>query len=462
MSRRFGRYVLSVPYFIAALVVLNTLLTDVPLSPQRRSGGCTFFGGGRSVGGVAIGTDGVLKNMAVGNVQELNALRAKAAQEAVGDIAQPTPLRKISLRRLEEEIAKAQREKRPLSDTVKLLAGLQRIQYVFVYPEDQDIVIAGFGEGWKVDDRGNVVGATTGKPVLQLDDLIVALRSARAGRGEITCSIDPTPDGLQRLREYAATLRNIGDPDTTAHTIEQVLGQQIVSVHGVPDTSHFARILVAADYRMKRLGMGFDPAPVNGMPSYLQMIPAGPRGMQSMTPRWWLVPDYDPLHTDGQGLAWELRGGRVKALTEETFFGEQGTKSNTGKTNPIAQKWADNMTAKYEALSAKEPIFGELRNCMDMAIFAALVFKENLPAKAGYKLPLWLDGSQLPNEELIAAKRIDTQATLMRKGSNWVITASGGVQIQPFAIVSKTEKSDKLSSARGSREPEALKSWWWN
>ena len=35
---------------------------------------------------------------------------------------------------------------RPLPDEVKYLAGLQRIRYVFVYPEQQDIVLAGFGE----------------------------------------------------------------------------------------------------------------------------------------------------------------------------------------------------------------------------------------------------------------------------------------------------------------------------
>ena len=121
------------------------------------------------------------------------------------------------------------------------------------------------------------------------------------------------------------------------------------------------------------------------------------------------------------------------------------------------------MTAQYDELSAKEPIFGQLRNCMDLAIVAALIFKENLPAKAGWSSGALARRPSLPAERvLIAPKHIDTQATLMQKGINWIISASGGVQIQPFAIVSKTEKSDKLSSARGSREPEALKSWWWN
>ena len=55
--------------------------------------------------------------------------------------------------------------------------------------------------------------------------------------------------------------------------------------------------------------------------------------------------------------------------------------------NPLAQQWADNMTANYDDLSLKDTIFGQLRNCMDLAILAALIFKENLAAKAGYQLP---------------------------------------------------------------------------
>jgi hypothetical protein len=43
---------------------------------------------------------------------------------------------------------------------------------------------------------------------------------------------------------------------------------------GVPTDSRFAQVLVAADYRMKRIGMNFEKAPVRGLPSYLEMRPA--------------------------------------------------------------------------------------------------------------------------------------------------------------------------------------------
>ena len=100
--------------------------------------------------------------------------------------------------------------------------------------------------------------------------------------------------------------------------LENALGMQQITLHGVPETSHFARVLVAADYRMKRMAMNFDPSPVRGLPSYLQMIKRRPG--RSFSPRFWLEPKYEALLRDAEGLAWELRGSGVKALTEEDFL----------------------------------------------------------------------------------------------------------------------------------------------
>ena len=45
-------------------------------------------------------------------------------------------------------------------------------------------MLAGPAEGWQIDDQGHVVGSKSGQPVLQLDDLIVALRTAKAAAGD--------------------------------------------------------------------------------------------------------------------------------------------------------------------------------------------------------------------------------------------------------------------------------------
>ena len=287
---------------------------------------------------------------------------------------------------------------------MKYLAGLQRLHYVFVYPEQNDIVLAGSGEGWKVSDSGEIVGATTGRAVLLLDDLLVALRSAmQAAQGGISCSIDPTAEGLRGYQEAMKFQQTIGpDPQATVRGIEQALGPQTITLTGVPPTSHFARVLVAADYRMKRLAMNFDPPPINGLPSYLQMVRPGLKG--SAMPRWWLATNYEPLLTDAEGLAWELRGPGVKAMTEEDFLLANGERVHSGKASPTAQKWANNMTARYDELSKRDPIFGELRNCMDLAIVSALLFKENLPGKANCDLSPLMGEDGLPVAEFRRAE----------------------------------------------------------
>ena len=183
-------------------------------------------------------------------------------QDVPEDLQQPAELRFVSLKRLEAEAARAEQAGQPLPDAVRFMAGLTRVKYVLVYPDEHDVVLAGPAEGWRVDGLGNVVGAASGRPVLLLDDLMVALRAAeRSNMTGISCSIDPTEEGRQRLMENPTQTSN---PRQAARQMEQLLGPQRITVTGVPETSHLARVLVAADFRMKRLAMDFEPAPVDG------------------------------------------------------------------------------------------------------------------------------------------------------------------------------------------------------
>ena len=237
----------------------------------------------------------------------------------------------------------------------------------------------------------------------------------------------------------------------------------MVSINGVPSYSHFARVLVAADFRMKRLGMNFEPSHVKGLPSYLHLIKArAAADMQNLLPRWWLTTDYDPLLTDGEGLAWELRGAGVKAMSEDDFVDAQGNRTHTGKANPQAQKWADALTAKYDDLSLKRPIFGQLRNCMDLAVVAALIVKERLADRAALDMDELLDADELPIGEFLVPKLIDTQASFIETRNNYIISASGGVAINSWAAADAKETSDELAPLRSEVAESRAKSWWWN
>ena len=106
-----------------------------------------------------------------------------------------------------------------------------------------------------------------------LDDLLIALRSVEnARRVGVSCSIDPTTSGRQALNRYLS--RQGRFRPSMVREIEQVMGPQQITITGVPAESHFARVLVASDYRMKRYAMHFEPAPLKGMPSFLEMMKA--------------------------------------------------------------------------------------------------------------------------------------------------------------------------------------------
>ena len=59
-----------------------------------------------------------------------------------------SPLRKVSLTRLERVMAKRLAESQGIDDVMRNLAGLTRVEYVFCYPETGDIVLAGPAEAW--------------------------------------------------------------------------------------------------------------------------------------------------------------------------------------------------------------------------------------------------------------------------------------------------------------------------
>ncbi len=435
------------------------------------------FGGGgfnaSQVGGVAIDAQGAIADLRPQVRQEIANKRDRLAREVPAGMQEGVRLRKISLRALQEAISHAQTagEGQTLSPQIRYLGGIQRIQYVFVYPEKNDIVLAGPGEAWRIDDLGQVVGATTGRPVILLQDFLVALRAAFAPEvAPITCSIDPTREGIKNLRTLMASFGRLNGPAQVEQVvarkqdIEESLGPQRVSVSGVDPASRFAWTLVVADYRMKCLGMGLEPAPIVGMPSYLKMLKSHSKDFM---PRWWMETDYEALLTDAAGLAWELRGQGVKVLAEDERISADGKRTRTGKVNKVARKWAETMTEKYDELSVVDPIFGQLRNCMDMAVVGALLQSENLPQKAGLSMDGLLDTESLATPAGTVPQSTPSIVSFLKRPRSLVITASGGVWINPYEVIEHQEISKQLATERSSaitklRQDVVPGNWCWD
>src|SRR5262249_15482297 len=129
------------------------------------------------VGGVSIDAAGVVARSDADVLGKLREARAAALSRVGSKLDASSPLRKISLRAMQAAINQCREQRLPPPDELQNLAGLTRVQFVFIYPDQRDIVLAGPAGGWTVDVQGNVVGRDSGLPVVQLDDLVVALRT---------------------------------------------------------------------------------------------------------------------------------------------------------------------------------------------------------------------------------------------------------------------------------------------
>lgn len=463
MSSQFSpsRSVLFVLPMLGLIALLwGSSATSSRAQNNNNNNGNGFF---RQVGGISVDAKGVVDRTTIEDFKIGQDLRKGLRTKVPGDLSKPSDLRMVSLRGIEAACREAIENKVPLPEELVYLSGMQRVQYVFVYPEQNDIVLAGPGEAWKYDESGNVVGVTTGLPALQLDDLLVAMRTVKAAKGEgISCSIDPTPEGRVNLDRYLKRQKTFS-PEVVAG-MEKALGPQMITLTGIPPESHFARVLVAADFQMKRLAMHLEPAPIAELPSFLDLMKSKRVKLTNMMPRWWLACNYEPLAKSEDGLSWEIRGPGVKAMTEDDYVAASGEVKGSGKKNPVAQEWAERMTKKYGELSVKSPIFADLRNIMDLCVVAALIHKEDLCGQAGCQLPLIAaPDSLLSSVVWHAPKSVSTQCSFIKSGKEYIITASGGVLVESFDVVQRSEVSQQLPKIRAKAAPTATgKSWYWN
>ena len=393
-------------------------------------------------------------------------MRCKMRTERLpGDLQQEAEMRMISLKGLQAAVAESKQSGKDIPSEVRFLAGLQRIAYVFVDQENQDVILAGPAEPWEMREDGFVVGKISGQATMRLEDLTVALRSVENARQNgITCSIEPTDEGRLRLQQLLRRikLRPGQSPVAFEAAMREAFGPQMIYLSGVPNNSRFARTLVAADFEMKRVAMGLTESKVSSLPSYLEMS-RNSQQTKNQNPRWWMACSYDALGKSQDGLAWKLSGQGVETKTEQDIVNDDGS-TRRGGVDKMAQAWANKMTDSYEDLSIKMPVFSELQNMMDLTVVATLIVQERLAEKAGLSLAGFAEESQ--SVELASfntPKAVEPHCSFIKGRSGWVVTASGGVDINGFEVV-----QNQVADASGSKVREdALaastgKTWWWN
>ena len=108
--------------------------------------------------------------------------------------------------------------------------------------------------------------------------------------------------------------------------------------------------------------------------------------------------------------------------------------------------------------------FQEVRGLLALDFKALVDFQERLAEKAGLSLAGFAEESQ--SVELASfntPKAVEPHCSFIKGRSGWVVTASGGVDINGFEVV-----QNQVADASGSKVREdALaastgKTWWWN
>lgn len=428
-------------------------------------------------GGVQIDPSGLFKsNMRFDLSGNLDRQRLQAAKAKLNkDIQVQSSLRKVSLNRLEAAYRKCKELGKPIPAEMKYLAGITRLTHVFYFPETKDIVIAGPAEGFFQSSQERVVGMNSGKAVLRLEDLVVALRAyapEKRPTNVISCSIDPTQQGLANLNVAVKEVQNrvsvSGFGSTSANEIasyfQHAMGLQTITVKGVSPKTHFAQVLVDADYHMKLIGIGLERAPVR-ITSFIEKAKAG--GTNSLQ-RWFFQPDYECVKVNEDETGMQLSGGGVKLVGEDESVSNTGVRKRSGKASRASRTFTASFTKMYEALADKMALYAQLRNVIDLSVAAAFIQEMDYYGQADWKMDYFGDESKVSVERFNAPTKITAAINAVWKNGLLMTPIGGGVNIQPrIALMQdnmKVDESGEINKARRSINVTDLEQnqWWWD
>lgn len=385
----------------------------------------------RAVGGVYIDTDGTVKARATDTTADLAAQKLRA--KTLNAPAKTGAMTYVSLPRLFAQVEALAKEGKEIPEDLRYLSGLTSIRYVFVFPEEKDLVIAGPSEPFDAANKGQPFGKISGRPVLHLDDLVVALRThLRSDRlMPFGCSIDPHPDSLNRstqvMQEYATATRA-----ARMKAMKDAIGPQQVRLFGAPQNTRYGFVTLAADYKLKRLCLAMDAMPVAG-------IGAAMDNSRAAGNRFWFEADYKPLLVSPDGTAYEFRGQRLQLKCGALLFDDKGATEN-------AKGFAKRFTDKIPQLATVVPVFADLQNIADLALLASLIRHDGLAKKAGMDLSFVLS-----DQLKVASVPTPTSAeTLVNFTSGSIVAGGVTLDLSPLLASDKRE-SDKGSDLGKSR-----------
>lgn len=301
--------------------------------------------------------------------------------------------RAISLKVFQEKIEDCM-AKGSCPENILQLCGIKKVLGYIIDERNRDIILIG-----EVDETS---------PPLYLEDFVIALRNTWMKYAELKgntyyysnpgCSIDPDPSVLYDLQQIGNQIFRSSNPNKVQKNLTQwdnvCCQPQRVRVLGIPYDTRFGKVMVEADYYMKRLVDGSAPLDIDGFSSLTDMtlnivrkeIEAGnPVSVPLLAlNRFWFYPGENSFFED-KGVIY-IKKSDVKLLTEEEFLTKRGDIAGTGKPNLLAQKFAESFSDKYVEIAKRKPIYAELEGLFRFVALARIMKYKNAIAESGINL----------------------------------------------------------------------------
>jgi hypothetical protein len=388
-------------------------------------------------GGVSVDGDGVLRASSTKPDPRLAELWKKAqSQKRDGQLLF------VSLPRLFAEAQKHAGGEMPAD--IRYVGGMVKIQYVFVYPDEKDIVIAGPAEPFDTEVGFRPLGKYTGRPALQLDDLVTALRTCGPGRKgtSLGCDLQMTQEIADRIKaktkELAPQVQNGKISAARASDlIAEAAGHQPVQFFGVDTNTRCAFVCIEADYQLKQIMLGIFDVPVRGMKSYNELCTK-----PAPAHRFVLESNLDHLVGSPDGRAYEFKGNAL-TLGSGRVMVEKG---ESEEISAAAKGFIARVNERMDEIQKHVVSWADLANLADLAVLAALIGEEKLQGAIGWDLSWVMNEYRVP--EVRTPKSAQT-LTVYRQYGGQTIFGSGGVLFEPVACVKQRSKDEV--KATGSR-----------
>lgn len=428
-------------------------------------------------GGVYVDASGLLQRLSPPVQERLTTIWSAARlavprQERDRDVDRFSALRKVSLRRLQQYLEQLQREGTAPTPAARFLAGLQRVDAVWLDHAAGDCILAGPAGAWTLDREGRCVGVDSGRPVLRLDDWLVLLRQAMEGDGQFLCAITPTQENLSRTQDFLE--QSAGRPVPTGRReawleeLRDALGKQRIEIAGIDPESRVARVIVEADYHMKLVGLGLLPG-TDELVNYLDAVErSGLGAVQELgVLRWWFTLRDHSVERGEAGQLYLLADPMVQLLSENELLAARGHRVHTGRAEPLNQQFARDFTGQFQPLARKYPVYAELDNVFRLAVVAAVLRQSQLTPETDGAFRRLLDTptydaprGRAPREvySVVSFREIDRR--------HFVAAVSGGVSFRSEQVYSSGFAAAPAPGAGWtSVRPSANQlesAWWWD